>query len=244
MSHSFSPVILPLDFDTKEEALATLAAIGSDLNWVKVGLQMYLKYGSDFVEELADKGYRIFLDLKLFDIPNTVAGAIQSIGKLPVELLTIHTLGSYEMMKRAVQARNEYAPNLKLIGVTMLTSMDAEQMNRIGIPGEVPGQVLRLAQLSKTHGLDGIVCSPKELVLLKTNIEKEWIYITPGIRPTGTDKQDQRRTTTPAEALEKGSTYLVIGRPITTAPSPESALKSIHQTIGFTNNEYPFFSSK
>jgi len=226
-----SPIILPLDFDDRETVFSTLKSIGSDLKWVKVGLQLYLKYGASIVGELSDLGYRIFLDLKLHDIPNTVAGAIQSIGKLPVELLTVHTLGSYEMMRRAVEARNQFAPDLKLIGVTMLTSMDAEQMNRIGVSGEVPGQVLRLAQLAHGCGLDGVVCSPRELVLLRSNIENDWIYITPGVRPAGAESQDQKRTSTPKEALEKGATYLVVGRPITSAADPAQALKSIHSDI-------------
>lgn len=231
MNETSAAIILPLDFESRELALETLERIGSDLKWVKVGLQMYLKYGDSFVTELADRGYKIFLDLKLFDIPNTVSGAIKSISHLPIELLTIHTLGSNEMMKAAVKTRNEYAPNLKLIGVTMLTSVDAEQMNRIGIPGEVPGQVLRLAQLANSSGLDGVVCSPKELVLLKTNIEKDWIYVTPGVRPTSGTNDDQVRVATPREAVEKGSSYLVIGRPITANSNPEKALKSILQEI-------------
>lgn len=231
MKDTSASIILPLDFETRELALEALERIGSDLKWVKVGLQMYLKYGDSFVKELADKGYRIFLDLKLFDIPNTVSGAIKSISHLPVELLTIHTLGSNEMMKAAVKTRDEYAPNLKLIGVTMLTSVDAEQMNRVGIPGEVPGQVLRLAQLANGCGLDGVVSSPKELVLLKTNIEKDWIYVTPGVRPASGTKDDQVRVATPKEAVEKGSSYLVIGRPITASPNPSKALKSILSEI-------------
>ncbi len=231
MERPASPVILPLDFEDKTEALSTLEAIGPELQWVKVGLQMYLKYGGSFVEELAGRGYQIFLDLKLHDIPNTVAGAIRSIASLPVQMLTLHTLGGQEMLKRAVETRNACAPAMKLIGVTMLTSMDAEQMNRIGIPGEVPGQVLRLAQLALRQGLEGIVCSPKELVLLQTNIDKNCIYITPGVRPAGADLQDQKRTATPAEALAKGATFLVIGRPITMAPAPKAALEAIHREI-------------
>lgn len=227
------PIILPLDFETKEQALDTLVQIGSKLKWVKVGLQMYLKFGDSFVRELSDKGYRIFLDLKLFDIPNTVSGAIKSISKLPVDLLTIHTLGSYEMMRAAVKTRNDHAPDLKLIGVTMLTSMDAEQMNRAGIPGEVPGQVLRLAQLANSCSFDGVVCSPVELVLLRANIEKNWIYITPGIRPQSGLKDDQVRIATPKEALQKGSNFLVIGRPITAVKNPKKALDDILEDIGF-----------
>jgi orotidine-5'-phosphate decarboxylase len=225
------PIILPLDFETNTDAYKMLERIGPKLKWVKVGLQMYLKYGEGFVHELSDKGYRIFLDLKLLDIPNTVAGAIQSISKLPVELLTIHILGSSEMMRITKTARDDYAADLKLIGVTMLTSMNSEQMNRIGIPGEVPGQVLRLAQLANSCSLDGVVCSPKELVLLKTNIEKDWLYITPGVRPASARMDDQVRVATPGEAIRKGSSYLVIGRPITTADDPEQALNAILSEI-------------
>ena len=233
MPDPIPPIILSLDFEEKTDALDTLERIGPRLGWVKVGLQMYLKYGSSLVEELADKGYRIFLDLKLFDIPNTVAGAIRSISNLPVEMLTLHTLGSSDMMKAAKAARDEYAPELKLIGVTMLTSMNAEQMSRIGIAGEIPGQVLRLAQLAYHYGLNGVVCSPKELVVLKTNIEKDWIYVTPGVRPDSTRADDHNRVATPAEAIKKGANYLVIGRPITASANPKQALNSILSEIQY-----------
>jgi orotidine-5'-phosphate decarboxylase len=227
------PIILSLDFEEKIDALDVLKRIGSRLRWVKVGFQMYLKYGPSLLEELSDKGYRIFLDLKLFDIPNTVSGAIQSIGRLPVEMLTLHTLGSSEMIKAAKTARDRYAPELKLIGATMLTSMNTEQMSRIGIAGEIPGQVLRLAQLACTHGLDGVVCSPKELVVLKTNIEKDWIYVTPGIRPESGRPDDHNRVATPTEAIQKGANYLVVGRPITASENPEQVLNSMLTEIQF-----------
>ena len=226
-----SQVIVPLDFAERSTAIDFLRSVDGELTWVKVGLQMYLKYGAPIIEEIHQMGFRIFLDLKLHDIPNTVAGAIESIASLPVELLTLHISGSYEMLKRAIEARNQFAPSIKLIGVTVLTSMDAEQMNRAGVPGEVPGQVLRLAQLAHRCGLDGIVCSPRELVMLKSNIESDWLYVTPGIRPASADSQDQIRTATPGEAQKKGASYLVIGRPITTAKNPKQALVDIHTEL-------------
>ena len=233
MPDSAPPIILALDFEDKTEAFEVLRRVGPKLKWVKVGLRMYLRYGAELIRELSDMGYRIFLDLKLFDIPNTVTGAIRSLADLPVDMLTLHTLGSSEMLKVAKTARDEYAGSLKLIGVTMLTSMNSEQMSRIGIAGEIPGQVLRLAQLANTCALDGVVCSPNELVVLKTNIEKDWIYVTPGVRPASAKSNDHNRVGTPSDAIKKGSNYLVIGRPITQAPNPKQALSSILAELEF-----------
>ncbi len=226
-----SEIILPLDFETQEEALQVLDSIGPDLKWVKVGLQMYLNFGPDWVKALADRGYSIFLDLKLHDIPNTVAGAVKSVADLPIKLLTLHTLGGVAMMRAARKARDESGSDLKLIGVTMLTSMDKSEMNTVGIPGEVPAQVLRLGKAAKEAKLDGIVSSPQELVLLKNNIKSGFVFITPGVRPADAAQGDQSRVTTPAEAVKKGSNYLVIGRPIYLAPDPQAAFQKILEEI-------------
>ncbi|MDP4693271.1 MAG: orotidine-5'-phosphate decarboxylase, partial [Opitutales bacterium] len=156
-------LILALDVETREEAFAMLDRLGDSLEWVKIGLQLFTAYGPDFVREIADKGYKVFLDLKLYDIPNTVAKAVQSISTLPVQLLTLHASGGGEMLEWANKARADYAPNLDLLAVTVLTSMNEAQLHSLNIKASTEAQVIHLANLSLNAGIQGLVCSSLEL---------------------------------------------------------------------------------
>lgn len=232
MSQSTScQLILALDLETREDALATLEQLGDSLSWVKIGLQLFTAYGPDFVHEVADLGYRIFLDLKLHDIPNTVAKSVQSIAKLPVELLTLHASGGAEMLEWANKARGEYAPEMNLLAVTVLTSMDETQLHSLNIHHSPEQQVMHLAKLSLEAGVQGLVCSSLELPPLRTGFGREPILVTPGIRPAGSAADEQKRVMTPAAAAAAGSSYIVVGRPILRAPSPAEAARAIQAEL-------------
>jgi len=224
-------LILALDLPDRKEALELLRRTGSDLPWVKIGLQMFCRYGPDFVREVADMGFQVFLDLKLHDIPNTVASAIGSIGNLPVKLLTVHAGGGSAMMRAAAQARAEHAPHLRLLAVTVLTSMDGAALAALGFDDTPQDLVLRLARLTTEAGIDGMVCSPMELVSLRETFGDEPLLVTPGIRPAGAAKDDQARITTPAQAREQGASMIVVGRPILRADDPAAAVKAIRKEL-------------
>ena len=195
--------------------------------WVKIGLQMFCKYGPALVEEVGGRGYNVFLDLKLHDISNTVAGAVESLGSLPIKMLTLHGSGGLEMMRRAAQARDEFAPDLRLLAVTVLTSLDAEQLAQTGVPDSPQDQVLRLVKLTQSAGISGIVCSPNEIRAIRDECGDAPFLVTPGIRPAGAALGDQKRALTPKAAVELGTNALVVGRPITAAADPQAAYKAI-----------------
>lgn len=224
-------LILALDLETREEALALLDRLGGSLQWVKVGLQLFTAYGPDFVREIADRGYKVFLDLKLHDIPNTVAKTVQSIAQLPVELLTVHAAGGSEMLDWANQARAEHAPQLKLLAVTVLTSMDAAQLRALNIQHSPEAQVLHLAEIALRARIQGLVCAPQELKPLRQRFGQEPVIVTPGIRPAGTDADEQKRIMTPAAAATAGSSYIVVGRPILKAPDPAAAAHALQAEL-------------
>lgn len=220
-------LILALDVESLEEGLEMLRSVGPKLKWVKVGLQLFTKYGPDVVRIIADLGYEVFLDLKLHDIPNQVASAVKSLRGLPVGLLTLHTNGGAEMMRWASEARKDMGGALQLIGVTVLTSMDADGLKCIGVDASPEEQVRRLAELGIRSGLQGLVCSPLELPMLRERLGPDVILVTPGIRPLGSDSNEQKRIMTPADAVASGASYIVVGRPITKAKSPAEALEII-----------------
>ena len=220
-------LILALDLKSPEEALNLLKRLGLSIKWVKIGLQLFTAGGLDFVHEVADRDYRIFLDLKLHDIPNTVAKAVQSISALPVELLTLHASGGSEMIEAANRARNDYAPNLNLLAVTVLTSMNSEQLHELNVHATAEKQVIHLADLSLKAGVQGLVSSPIELTPLRTHFGNDPIIVTPGIRPEGTASDEQKRIMTPYAAAAAGSNYIVVGRPILNADDPVAAAKAI-----------------
>ena len=224
-------LILALDLETREEALAMLDRLGDSLKWVKIGLQLFTAYGPDFVREIADRGYKVFLDLKLHDIPNTVAKAVQSISTLPVDLLTLHACGGGEMLEWANKARADYAPNLNLLAVTVLTSMNEAQLRSLNVASTPEAQVLHLADITLKSGVQGLVCSSLELAPLRERFGQEPIIVTPGIRPAGSAADEQKRIMTPAAAAAAGSSYIVVGRPILKAADPTAAARSIQADL-------------
>ena len=221
-------LILALDVPTREAADPILRQLRGQLRWVKIGLQMFTAYGPDYVREVAGLGFNVFLDLKLHDIPNTVAKAVESLAPLPIHMLTLHCAGGSEMMRAALAAQQKHNPQLLLLGVTVLTSMDSPGLQEIGVTAPSAEQVTRLGQLAATAGLRGLVCSPLEVALLRQQLPAAMQLITPGIRPAheaGTD--DQKRVMTPANAAQAGSSYIVVGRPILQAADPAAAARSI-----------------
>lgn len=224
-------LILAVDLEDKETAKNFLAPLRGELSWVKLGLQMFLKYGPSIVDEFADAGFRVFLDLKLHDIPNTVASAIRSLRGRPCGMLTVHTLGGAEMMRRALEAADDALPRTRLLGVTVLTSMDDAQLAGIGVPRAPMAQVEILAKLAADSGMRGLVCSPLELPNLRALLGNEIALVTPGIRPKTASLDDQSRVMTPADAARAGASHIVVGRPILKAPDPVAAARAIQAEL-------------
>ena len=226
-------LILALDVPTREEAAPILRQLRGQLRWVKLGLQMFTAFGPDYVREVAGLGYDVFLDLKLHDIPNTVGKAVESLGPLPIKMLTLHTSGGGEMMRAAVAAQQKTNPHLLLLGVTVLTSTDAAGLNEIGVTASPADQVARLGQLATNSGLRGLVCSPLEVALLRRTLPASTQLITPGIRPASeAGSDDQKRVMSPADAARAGSSFIVVGRPILQAADPADAARAILAELG------------
>ncbi len=221
-------IIVALDLPGAEAVEAALAQL-PEVRFVKVGMELFYSTGPELVKTLKNKGLRVFLDLKIHDIPNTAAGALRSLSGLGCDLLNLHCAGGLAMMQKA---REAVGPAVKLIGVTQLTSTDQRVLNEeLGIAGTVQDSVLKYAKLAKKAGLDGVVCSPLEVRLLKAELGPEFLAVTPGVRPLGTALQDQKRTLTPQEAINAGSDYLVVGRPILKAADPRAAFLKILEEI-------------
>ena len=227
-------LILALDLPTREAAAPVLRQLRGSLRWVKIGLQMFTAYGPDYVRAVAGEGFQVFLDLKLHDIPNTVAKAVESLAPLPIGMLTLHTGGGREMLATARQAQLQTRPDLLLLGVTVLTSMDAAGLAEIGVAAAPELQVSRLARLGVDAGLVGLVCSPLEVASLRGQLPSGVQLVTPGIRPAGdAGGDDQKRVMTPAEAARAGSSYIVVGRPILKAKDPAAAASAILAELGW-----------
>jgi len=224
-------LILALDVPEEAQAMAVLDRVGGDLRWVKIGLQLFTRHGPDFVERVASRGYRIFLDLKLHDIPNTVASAIESLAHLPIDLLTIHASGGSEMCRAAEAARRKSRPSLTLLAVTVLTSLDDAALRETGVNASAQEQVLHLARLATSAGVGGLVCSPLELPVLRRELGGAPVIVTPGVRPSGSALDDQKRALTPDEAARAGASYIVVGRPILKAADPAAAARSVRAEL-------------
>ncbi|MBB1396481.1 orotidine-5'-phosphate decarboxylase [Pseudoalteromonas sp. SG44-8] len=231
LEHS-KKVLIALDYDDQQTALNFVKQLSPDTCRLKVGKEMFTYFGPAFVKELIDLGFDVFLDLKFHDIPNTVAKAVTAAAKMGVWMVNVHASGGVEMMTKAKQALEQFGDKAPLlIAVTVLTSMDDNELKRLGVDKTPEEQVIYLAKLAKESGLDGVVCSAQEAKKLKAELGEDFKLVTPGIRPAGSDAGDQKRIMTPKQAIEDGSDYLVVGRPITQAADPVAILKEINDSI-------------
>ena len=227
-----SKIIVALDFPDTASAMALVEQLNPDLCKLKVGKELFTVAGPDFVRKLVDLGYKVFLDLKFHDIPNTVASACAVAADLGIWMLNVHASGGRKMMETASNRLSQFQERPLLIAVTILTSLSQDEINEVGYQGTPQENVLRLAKLTNSSGLDGIVCSPLEASVVRNNIgNKDFQLITPGVRPTFASTDDQKRIMTPANALDAGANYLVIGRPITAAENPLKNLNLIINEI-------------
>lgn len=224
-------IIVALDFDEVSQALAVVSRLHPSTCRLKVGKELFTLGGPALVEKLLMQGFRVFLDLKFHDIPHTVAQACKAAAELGVWMITVHTLGGRKMLEAAREAVASTSQRPLLIGVTLLTSLDGDDLRDIGIGGTVEDHVVSLAGLAQQTGLDGVVCSAQEARSLRVRYGPGFCLVTPGIRPAGAAAQDQRRVMTPTEALQAGADFLVIGRPISRAPDPQQALAAIEAEI-------------
>ena len=229
MTRTADKLIVALDVATKEKALDLIEELRDQISFFKIGLQLYTAEGPEIVRAVRATGANVFLDLKLHDIPNTVALAIESAAQLDIQMLTIHLSGGEAMVRAAVSAK---PPELLLLGVTVLTSVDEQTIRQIGIPDEIENQVLRLAKLGVENGIDGFVASPHEIATLRREFGDKIKIVVPGIRPAGSESGDQKRVMTPREAIDAGADYLVIGRPIIAHSHPGEAVTKILQERG------------
>lgn len=219
-----NPIIVALDVPALEDARALSDLLGESVGAVKIGLELYSAHGPDAVRALPDR--KVFLDLKLHDIPNTVAGAVRALKPLQVELLTVHVLGGRAMLEAANDAKRDE----KILGVTILTSLGEDELKELGLPPAAEA-VPMLAELAFAAGCDGVICAPPDIEAVRAVTPPEFLVVTPGVRPAGSDKDDQARTLTPREALAHGADRLVIGRPITKATDPRTAALKILEEI-------------
>ena len=227
-------VIIACDFSTKEETLNFLDQFKEEKPFVKIGMELFYAEGNDIVTQIKKRGHKIFLDLKLCDIPNTVYKAMKNIAGLGVDMTNVHAYGGVEMMKSAKKAIDEVNPDTKLIAVTILTSIDQSTLNNeILIKEDINDVIVKYAKNTKEAGLNGVVCSPLEAKIIKESCGEQFLTVTPGIRFADDAKGDQKRVTTPAMAKEIGSSYIVVGRSITAAQDPgESYRRCVKEFVG------------
>ncbi|MBV9449694.1 MAG: orotidine-5'-phosphate decarboxylase [Streptosporangiaceae bacterium] len=223
-----APVAVALDAPDLETAARWAALVTPHVSTVKIGLELYLRYGPQVVATVRGaSGVSVFLDLKLHDIPATVAGASRAVARLRPDVLTVHAAGGPDVIRAAVEA----APGTMVAAVTVLTSLNDEALSRVGMSGPVPEAVIRLSTLAVEAGARGLVCSPREVAAVRSAVGPDVTLITPGVRPAGTESHDQARVATPEEALRAGADLLVIGRPITAAPDPGAAAAAIAASL-------------
>jgi orotidine-5'-phosphate decarboxylase len=221
---------IALDLPSEQEAMRLVDRLEGTCQWFKVGMELYYAAGNSIVHQLRDRGFNVFLDLKLHDIPNTVAGAVRSATRAGASLLTIHASGGAAMMSAASEAASTPG-SPRLLAVTVLTSMDANELTGIGITASPAEQVFRLARLAQASVIDGMVCSAQEVATLRKETGPDTLLVIPGIRPAGSAVDDQRRIATPAQAIADGASMLVVGRPITRAADPAEAAHAILEEI-------------
>ena len=224
-------VLVALDYADEKQAFHLIDQLQPELCRLKVGKEMFTHLGPQFIEKIHNKGFQVFLDLKYHDIPNTVARACEAAADMGVWMLNVHALGGRRMMEAAANALAKKSDRPYLIAVTVLTSMSAEDLVELGIQQSPADLALHLAQMAKDSALDGVVCSAQEAAAMRKNLGNEFLLVTPGIRPSGSAADDQRRIMTPVDAMRAGSSYLVIGRPITQSDDPVSVLRAINSEL-------------
>ena len=224
-------IVIALDYASPQVALNFVEQLDPALCRLKVGKELFTAAGPHLIEALIAKGFGVFLDLKFHDIPTTVAKACEAASRLGVWMLNVHASGGSAMMKAACEGVERSGQKPILIAVTVLTSMNQQMLNEVGVTGAVSDQVLNLANLTKKSGLDGVVCSAQEAPILRKALGSNFCLVTPGIRPADATIDDQSRVVTPSKALAMGSSYLVIGRPITQSKNPLESLQKIHEEI-------------
>jgi orotidine-5'-phosphate decarboxylase len=222
-------ICLVLDVSSRKEAMDLVRALRDATGMFKVGMQLFTAEGPALVREIVEAGGKVFLDLKFHDIPNTVKNAAGEAAKLGVSMMTIHTAGGTAMMQAvASELRDRFGEAKPLVvGVTVLTSLDEASLQQIGIGSGMDAQVLRMARLAESSGLDGVVCSPREIAMIRSAVDPRFRIVTPGIRMPDQSSDDQQRTATPREAITAGADFIVVGRAVTNAPNPRSALESL-----------------
>jgi len=230
-------LIVALDLDSEEKAVAMAERLKNDVRFFKIGFELFSSCGPRIVERMREMGCDVFLDLKFHDIPNTVAKAAMSIMRLGVYMFNVHTLGGYDMMKNTADAVETEAARSGVVrplvlGVTILTSMDEKLLKKVGINATMKTEVLRLARLAKDAGLDGVVASASEAKLIRQKLGKDFLIVTPGVRPSWSVAHDQKRVTTPKKAIRDGADFIVVGRPILEAKDPAHAAREIMREMG------------
>jgi len=228
-------LIVALDVSSAAAARKIVAAVGESASTYKVGMQLYTAEGPQLVRDLVGSGRRVFLDLKYHDIPNTVASAVKEAAALGVNMLTVHAGGGSKMLCAAAEAARQANSQLVVLAVTVLTSLDEDELHSVGVPSGMEDQVLRLASLALSAGCKGIVSSAREAPALRRSLGAEFALVTPGVRPAGGDAQDQARVVTPAQAIAAGASHIVVGRPITGAVDPAAAAEAILSELATTS---------
>ena len=226
-------ICLVLDVDSREQALTLVRSLHDLTGMFKVGLQLFTAEGPSLVRDIIDSGSKVFLDLKFHDIPNTVKSAALEAARLGVSMMTIHTSGGKDMMRAVMDELNRKVTGTKplFVGVTVLTSLNDATLKDIGVGSTMDLQVIRMARLAEAAGLDGVVCSPHEIEKIRGAVRPAFKIVTPGIRMPGQSADDQQRTATPREAIAAGADYIVVGRAVTNAPNPRTALETLLQSL-------------
>jgi orotidine-5'-phosphate decarboxylase len=224
-------LIVALDVSSAKDAQKIVSSLGDSVQLYKVGMQLYTAEGPPMVRDLIASGRKVFLDLKYHDIPNTVAAAVREAAQLGVSMLTVHASGGTKMLHAAVEAAREKGSGPQILAVTVLTSMDDEDLNETGVHGPVEDQVVWLASLALDAGCAGVVSSPREVRTLRAKLGSDFLAVTPGVRPAGAAHGDQARVATPSEAIAAGATHIVVGRPITGAANPAAEAEKILQEL-------------
>jgi orotidine-5'-phosphate decarboxylase len=230
-------LIVALDVSSATEAQKIVASLGGSVQTYKVGMQLYTAEGPQIVRELVATGKRVFLDLKYHDIPNTVAAAVREAAQLGVSMLTVHASGGTKMLRAAAESAREKSSGPQVLAVTVLTSMDQQDLSATGVPGQVVDQVVRLASMALKAGCAGVVSSAQEVRTLRAKLSGDFLAVTPGVRPAGSAHGDQARVVTPAEAVAAGATHIVVGRPITAAADPSSEAEKILREMQVNSSE-------